>query len=94
VAQGNKKDAWISLNPETGERTSGNPVLFIMCQQSTQKYSVFAPDARGFCPVSHPNAVYIGKTEYHISMAAKDRNWQWNATFLDYSSHLLPGLVL
>ncbi|KAI1711913.1 PQQ enzyme repeat domain-containing protein [Ditylenchus destructor] len=72
---GNKKDVWISINPETGERTE----------------TLSSPSTNSYCPVSHPNTVFIGKTEYQISMVdTKKRDKQWNATFIDYSSHLLP----
>lgn len=44
-----------------------------------------------FCPVNENN-VFIGKTEYHVSMIdTRQKNRYWNATFIDYSSHLLPG---
>jgi hypothetical protein len=67
---------WISVNPDTGERID-----------------TFAPASPTFCPASHAQAVHIGKTEYHIQMMdTKQRERHWNATYVDYSSHLLPGL--
>lgn len=74
---GSKKDIWISINPETGER-----VYTFEASTSPTEY----------CPANHPQAVHIGKTEYQIQMLdTKHRDRQWNATFVDYSSHLLPG---
>uniref|UniRef100_A0A915CV82 Pyrrolo-quinoline quinone repeat domain-containing protein n=1 Tax=Ditylenchus dipsaci TaxID=166011 RepID=A0A915CV82_9BILA len=73
---GNKKDVWMAINPETGERTE----------------TFSSPTSNSYCPVSDPNTVFIGKTEYHLSMMdTKKRDRQWNATFVDYSSHLLPA---
>lgn len=45
------------------------------------------------CPVEHqPETVFIGRTEYKIVMSdTKRANRLWKATFVDYSSHLLPG---
>ncbi|KAL3084434.1 hypothetical protein niasHT_035236 [Heterodera trifolii] len=72
---GSKKDVWISIDPETGERSN-----------------TFSPTPQSsVCPANMPNAVHIGKTEYHIQMMdTKRRDRHWNATFVDYSSHLLP----
>lgn len=73
---GSKKDVWISVNPETGERID---ILATSISPS-------------FCPANHPHAIHIGKTEYQIQMVdTKRRDRHWNATFVDYSSHLLPG---
>jgi serine/threonine-protein kinase/endoribonuclease IRE1 len=72
---GSKKDVWISINPETGTRVEALP----------------QPTADSFCPVSQPETVFIGRTVYRISMLDTKRpERQWNATFTDYSSHLLP----
>lgn len=50
------------------------------------------PAANSFCPISHPETVFIGKTEYKLSVIdTKNKEKQWNATFIDYSSHLLPA---
>jgi hypothetical protein len=44
------------------------------------------------CPASHAKMVHIGRTEYQIKMMdTKNRDRHWNATFVDYSAHLLPG---
>lgn len=71
---GNKKDAWISIDPESGE-----------------KRTVLGPEINNFCPASDRRGIFIGRTEYHISLVDSKRERQWNATFVDYSSHLLPS---
>lgn len=72
---GSKKDVWISINPETGSRMETLP----------------PPSPNSFCPISHPETVFIGRTEYQLSMLdTKNKDKKWNATFTDYSSHLLP----
>ncbi|WKX97490.1 hypothetical protein Q1695_013282 [Nippostrongylus brasiliensis] len=44
------------------------------------------------CPVRHHNGIFVGKTEYRISMIdTKNRAKTWNTTFSDYSAHLLPA---
>lgn len=73
---GSKRDVWISINPETGSKMETLP----------------PPAANSFCPISHPETVFIGKTEYKLSVLdTKNKDKQWNATFIDYSSHLLPA---
>jgi len=73
---GSKRDVWISINPETGSKMETLP----------------PPAANSFCPISHPETVFIGKTEYKLSVVdTKNKEKQWNATFIDYSSHLLPA---
>uniref|UniRef100_A0A914C4C2 non-specific serine/threonine protein kinase n=1 Tax=Acrobeloides nanus TaxID=290746 RepID=A0A914C4C2_9BILA len=72
---GSKKDVWIAIDPETGHRVE----------------TLAAPSSDNFCPVSHPKTVFIGRTEYQVSMMdANKRARRWNATYSDYSSHLLP----
>ncbi|VDL77451.1 unnamed protein product [Nippostrongylus brasiliensis] len=47
------------------------------------------------CPVRHHNGIFVGKTEYRISMIdTKNRAKTWNTTFSDYSAHLLPGNLI
>lgn len=54
-----------------------------------------SPQTGDSCPVGNPEAIFIGRTEYKISMIdTKRRERQWNATFIDYSSHLLPGELI
>ncbi|VDM57650.1 unnamed protein product [Angiostrongylus costaricensis] len=44
------------------------------------------------CPANNHNGIFVGKTEYRISMFdTKSRGKTWNTTFSDYSAHLLPG---
>ncbi|PIO59801.1 hypothetical protein TELCIR_18723, partial [Teladorsagia circumcincta] len=44
------------------------------------------------CPVKHHNGIFVGRTEYRISMFdTKNRAKTWNTTFSDYSAHLLPA---
>nr|CDJ83406.1 Craniofacial development protein 2 [Haemonchus contortus] len=44
------------------------------------------------CPVKHHNGVFVGRTEYRITMFdTKNRGKTWNTTFSDYSAHLLPA---
>uniref|UniRef100_A0A914HE57 Uncharacterized protein n=1 Tax=Globodera rostochiensis TaxID=31243 RepID=A0A914HE57_GLORO len=75
---GSKKDMWISIDPETGDRSNTFSAVPFSSPQSV-------------CPADRPNAVHIGKTEYHIQMMdTKRRGRHWNATFVDYSSYLLP----
>jgi hypothetical protein len=72
---GYKKDVWIAINPDTGVHRETVP-----------------PQTSDSCPVGHPETVFIGRTEYKIVMSdTKKPNRLWNATFVDYSSHLLPS---
>ncbi|EYB99123.1 hypothetical protein Y032_0125g1298 [Ancylostoma ceylanicum] len=44
------------------------------------------------CPANNKNAVFVGRTEYRISMYdTKNREKTWNTTFSDYTAHLLPS---
>ncbi|KAK6042724.1 hypothetical protein COOONC_19768 [Cooperia oncophora] len=44
------------------------------------------------CPVKHHNGVFVGRTEYRISMFdTKNRAKTWNTTYSDYTAHLLPA---
>ena len=52
LSLGSKKDVWISINPETGSKMETLP----------------PPAANSFCPISHPETVFIGKTEYKLSV--------------------------
>ncbi|KAI6196797.1 Non-specific serine/threonine protein kinase [Aphelenchoides besseyi] len=71
---GQKKDVWIAINPDTGVHRETVP-----------------PQATDSCPVGHPETVFIGRTDYRVFMSdTKRTSRNWNATFVDYSSHLLP----
>jgi serine/threonine-protein kinase/endoribonuclease IRE1 len=75
-AIGSKKDIWIGINPITGEKTE----------------TLSDSSADRVCPVNSEKSVFIGRTEYHLSMFDEaNRSRRWNATFTDYSSHVLPG---
>uniref|UniRef100_A0A7E4WBW6 Pyrroloquinoline-quinone binding quinoprotein n=1 Tax=Panagrellus redivivus TaxID=6233 RepID=A0A7E4WBW6_PANRE len=72
---GSKKDVWISINPETGHKLDALP----------------PPPASSYCPVGHPENIFIGRIDYQLSMLdSNKKDVQWNASFTDYSSHLLP----
>ncbi|KAK6739237.1 hypothetical protein RB195_020972 [Necator americanus] len=44
------------------------------------------------CPANNKDGVFVGRTEYRISMYdTKDRGKTWNTTFSDYTAHLLPS---
>ncbi|KHJ95947.1 PQQ enzyme repeat protein [Oesophagostomum dentatum] len=44
------------------------------------------------CPANNKNGVFVGRTEYRITMYdTKNREKTWNTTFSDYSAHLLPS---
>ncbi|CAD5215697.1 unnamed protein product [Bursaphelenchus xylophilus] len=71
---GSKKDVWIAMNPESGVHEETVP-----------------PQNANSCPVGNPETIFIGRTEYKVTMIdTKKKEKQWNATFIDYSSHLLP----
>ncbi|KAI6242866.1 Serine/threonine-protein kinase/endoribonuclease ire-1 [Aphelenchoides fujianensis] len=71
---GEKKDVWIAINPDTGVHQETIP-----------------PQTTNSCPVGHPETVFIGRTDYRVFMSdTKGQSRRWNATFVDYSSHLLP----
>lgn len=75
---GSKKDVWMRVDPEMGVK------------------AVEAPQPEGensFCPLE-PSSVFIGRTVYRLSMKDSKRpDRQWNATFMDYSAALLPGML-
>lgn len=93
---GRKQDTWFALNPKTGEK------LETLNMDTAEKV----------CPASTERAIFIGRTEYQITMFdGKSRQkrshleryifpiklnlshfyeFRWNATFMDYSSHILP----
>ncbi|CAJ0959685.1 unnamed protein product, partial [Mesorhabditis belari] len=72
---GNKKDVWFGLDPETGSKIE----------------TLSSMTAERICPANKARAIFIGRSEYHLSMFdTKDRTRTWNATFTDYSAHLLP----
>ncbi|VDK44661.1 unnamed protein product [Anisakis simplex] len=73
---GSKKDVWFGLNALTGAK-----------EEELSQSSV-----RRQCPASSDKTIFIGRSEYHLSMFdAENHMRRWNATFTDYSSHLLPA---
>ncbi|CAD5211338.1 unnamed protein product [Bursaphelenchus okinawaensis] len=71
---GSKKDVWIAMDPDSGVHQETVP-----------------PQNANSCPVGNPETIFIGRTEYKVTMMdTKKKEKQWNATFIDYSSHLLP----
>ncbi|XP_062617880.1 serine/threonine-protein kinase/endoribonuclease IRE1-like [Saccostrea cucullata] len=70
---GHKKDTWIAIDVTTGVK------MQTLSSDGTQK----------MCPSSAEKVIYIGRTEYTINMFdSKTGNKRWNATFMDYSSHV------
>lgn len=72
---GTKRDVWLAVDPVSGMKVQ------TLSMEGTQKT----------CPSSSKNLLYFGRTEYSIvmfdSMTGEKR---WNATFMDYSSHIAP----
>ncbi|KAK3586701.1 hypothetical protein CHS0354_039173 [Potamilus streckersoni] len=74
---GTKRDSWIALDPMTGEK------LQTLTMDGPQKV----------CPSNLENVLYIGRTEYTISMFdMKTHAKRWNASFSDYSSHVASDI--
>ncbi|KAK7113321.1 serine/threonine-protein kinase/endoribonuclease IRE1-like [Littorina saxatilis] len=72
---GTKKDVWLAIDPVTGVKVQ------TLTMNGAQKT----------CPSSTKNLLYLGRTEYSIVMFDSHTGEKsWNATFLDYSSHIAP----
>ncbi|PAV79695.1 hypothetical protein WR25_05703 [Diploscapter pachys] len=72
---GSKKDVWFGIDPITGVKVE----------------TLSSSSADRVCPASQQNTVFVGRSEYRISMFDEhNRAKTWNATFSDYSAHLLP----
>ncbi|CAC5375816.1 ERN1 [Mytilus coruscus] len=70
---GHKKDVWIAVDPVTGEK------IRTLSMDGTQKV----------CPSDAENVMYIGRSEYTITMFdSKTGHKRWNATFTDYSTNV------
>ncbi|XP_076074287.1 serine/threonine-protein kinase/endoribonuclease IRE1-like [Mytilus galloprovincialis] len=70
---GHKKDVWIAVDPVTGEK------IRTLSMDGTQKV----------CPSDAENVIYIGRSEYTITMFdSKTGHKRWNATFTDYSTNV------
>ncbi|XP_035826397.1 serine/threonine-protein kinase/endoribonuclease IRE1 isoform X2 [Aplysia californica] len=74
---GSKRDLWIAIDPTTG----------------TKVQTLSSEGAQKVCPSSTDNLMYIGRTEYTIMMFdGKTGVKSWNATYMDYSSHVAPDV--
>ncbi|CAI5442924.1 unnamed protein product [Caenorhabditis angaria] len=72
---GSKKDVWFGIDPLTGMKVE----------------TLSSASADRICPANQKQTVFLGRTEYRISMFDEhNRGKTWNATFNDYSAHLLP----
>ncbi|PIC44211.1 hypothetical protein B9Z55_004657 [Caenorhabditis nigoni] len=72
---GSKKDVWFGIDPTTGLKSE----------------TLSSASADRICPASQKQTIFLGRTEYRVSMFdEKNRGKTWNATFNDYSAHLLP----
>ncbi|BFZ17659.1 hypothetical protein BsWGS_20698 [Bradybaena similaris] len=74
---GSKKDLWIAIDPITGAKVQ----------------TLSSDGAQKVCPSSNENLLYIGRTEFSIMMFdGKTGTKSWNATYMDYSSHVAPDV--
>ncbi|OZC05861.1 PQQ enzyme repeat protein [Onchocerca flexuosa] len=72
---GSKKDVWLEIDPNKGVKLGELP----QSQADRQ------------CPLNKNTSILIGRSEYKLTMMdPENRDRRWNATFTDYSSHLLP----
>ncbi|CAI2323989.1 unnamed protein product [Caenorhabditis sp. 36 PRJEB53466] len=72
---GSKKDVWFGIDPKTGLKVE----------------TLSSASADRICPANQKRTIFLGRTEYRVSMFdEKNRGKTWNATFNDYSAHLLP----
>ena len=76
IFTGSKKDVWFGINPLSGAKVE----------------TLSSATAERVCPANQGKTVFIGRTEYRVSMFdTANRGKTWNATFSDYSAHLLPA---
>ncbi|CAI4232112.1 unnamed protein product [Auanema sp. JU1783] len=72
---GSKKDVWFGIDPHTGKKVE----------------TLSSATSERVCPANQKHTVFIGRTEYHVNMFDTYNSGKtWNATFSDYSAHLLP----
>ncbi|ESN90088.1 hypothetical protein HELRODRAFT_116619 [Helobdella robusta] len=70
---GYKKDSWFSVDLLTGSK------VHVLNMDGPQE----------ICPSNTASTIFIGRTEYTIVMFdGQSRQISWNATFMDYSSHV------
>lgn len=71
---GYKKDTWFVIDPVTGKK------LQTLDLESLQN---------DICPSSSDSSILVGRTEYSLVMYdSSSKEVRWNATFMDYSSHV------
>ncbi|XP_045214288.2 serine/threonine-protein kinase/endoribonuclease IRE1-like [Mercenaria mercenaria] len=74
---GHKRDIWMAIDPHTGAKLQ----------------TLTLDGAQNTCPSTKENTLFIGRTEYTIVMFdSKTGTKRWNATYLDYSSHVAPDV--
>ncbi|XP_060605820.1 serine/threonine-protein kinase/endoribonuclease IRE1-like [Ruditapes philippinarum] len=74
---GHKRDIWMAIDPHTGAKLQ----------------TLTMDGAQNTCPSTKENTLFIGRTEYTIVMFdSKTGIKRWNATYLDYSSHVAPDV--
>ncbi|EFO27883.1 PQQ enzyme repeat family protein [Loa loa] len=72
---GSKKDVWLEIDSNKG-----------IVRELSQS------QADSQCPLNKNTSILIGRSEYKLTMVdPENQNRRWNATFTDYSSHLLPA---
>ncbi|XP_076451034.1 serine/threonine-protein kinase/endoribonuclease IRE1-like [Babylonia areolata] len=72
---GTKKDVWLAIDPVSGMKVQ----------------TLTMDGAQRTCPSSSKNLLYLGRTEYTIVMFdTQTGEKSWNATYMDYSSHIAP----
>lgn len=72
---GSKTDTWFAVDPLTGIKIQ----------------TLNMDGSQQVCPSGSISTVFIGRTEYKVVMFdSETRQPRWNATFMDYSSHVAP----
>uniref|UniRef100_A0A0N4ZC82 PQQ-binding-like beta-propeller repeat protein n=1 Tax=Parastrongyloides trichosuri TaxID=131310 RepID=A0A0N4ZC82_PARTI len=69
---GAKKDVWLSVHFDRG----------------LQSEEIRDSLSENICPVSKDELVYIGRSEYQLTMRNSSNNNVWNVTYYDYSSYI------
>ncbi|VIO94647.1 PQQ enzyme repeat family protein [Brugia malayi] len=73
---GSKKDVWLEIDSTKGIK------LGELSQSQTNSQ----------CPLNKNTSILIGRSEYKLTMVdPENRDRRWNATYTDYSNHLLPA---
>lgn len=88
---GSKKDVWFGIDPLSGSKVLSF-LLFSLYFPLFQIETLSSATTERVCPANQGKSIFIGRTEYRVSMFdTENRGKTWNATFSDYSAHLLPG---